>query len=101
MTALASLRDRVSEATITDLLLRATVRALERVPELNGTFEDGVALASGIHLGIAVATERGVVVPVIHDLQALDLEAIASERRRLAEGARAVPARRDDGRRSR
>ena len=50
------------------LLLRAVVRALERVPELNGFWTDErLQPAREIHLGVAVSLRRGgLMVPAIH-----------------------------------
>jgi pyruvate/2-oxoglutarate dehydrogenase complex dihydrolipoamide acyltransferase (E2) component len=50
--------------------------------------EDGIRVHRPVHVGIAVDTERGLVVPVVHGAQALGIGSIAAEIRRLAEAAR-------------
>ncbi len=49
-----------------------------------------------VHIGIAVDTERGLLVPVIHDAQAKSVQAIAVESARLIAQARAGKTTRDD-----
>ena len=74
---------------VTDLLAHAVASALRQVPELNGTYVALPVRAAEVHLGVAVATERGVTVPVIHNAGELDIEGISQERRRLTDAARA------------
>ncbi len=72
--------------TINDLVLFAVTRVLLRTPDLNATFAGGaVTRHAAVHLGFAVDTERGLMVPVIRDAQALGLAALSREARRLAE----------------
>jgi 2-oxoisovalerate dehydrogenase E2 component (dihydrolipoyl transacylase) len=73
------------------LLLRLCVRALSRFPRLNAHFDaetDEIVTFEPVHLGIAVQTERGLLVPVIRDAQRLPLVRIAAELERLAGAAR-------------
>lgn len=70
------------KVTVTDLLILAVARALTDVPELNGG-------SPRVHLGLAVATEQGVVAPILRDVTDLGLGAIARERVRLVTAARA------------
>jgi pyruvate dehydrogenase E2 component (dihydrolipoamide acetyltransferase) len=74
--------------TINDFILRATAVALRSSPSLNATFGDqGVQLYSDINLGVAVALEDGLVVPVIRNADRLSLQALAEQSRELAEKA--------------
>jgi pyruvate/2-oxoglutarate dehydrogenase complex dihydrolipoamide acyltransferase (E2) component len=67
----------------------AAVKALVEFPHLNASFEgETVLLHSAVHLGIAVATEQGLIVPVIRDAQALDRAGLAKAAHDLAERAR-------------
>jgi pyruvate dehydrogenase E2 component (dihydrolipoamide acetyltransferase) len=50
---------------------------------------DQLTLRADVNVGVAVDTERGLVVPVVHDVGAKTLGAIADDIARLAEGARA------------
>jgi pyruvate dehydrogenase E2 component (dihydrolipoamide acetyltransferase) len=76
--------------SVTDLVCRAAVIALAEYPRLNAhVADDRLTLKASINLGIAVATERGLFVPVIADADRLALRSLAEEARRLAEAARA------------
>jgi pyruvate dehydrogenase E2 component (dihydrolipoamide acetyltransferase) len=67
--------------TYTDLLLRLVAAALREHPRLNASWRDGaVALRREVNLGLAVATEQGLVVPVIHHADRLGLREIAQRR---------------------
>jgi pyruvate dehydrogenase E2 component (dihydrolipoamide acetyltransferase) len=65
------------------LLLRATVRALAKVPELNGRFEaEPFAPAAAVHCGMAVALRGGgLIAPAILDAQAMGLDALMAAMR--------------------
>lgn len=77
-------------ATVTDLLLLALSRALVDVPELNGTVENGVARRSAdVNLSVAVATDQGVVAPVLAGAADLSLSGISKRRGELVAAARA------------
>ena len=60
------------------MLIRATVQALAKVPELNGRFEAGpYSPSASVHCGLAVALRGGgLIAPAILDAQALDVDAI-------------------------
>jgi len=50
------------------LLARFTVLGLRRFPELNARIDgDAVLLLDAVHLGLAAQTDRGLMVPVVHD----------------------------------
>ncbi len=83
--------------TYTDLLVKAVAFSIEKHPRINAVWNDGQVIRyPQIHIGIAVATESGLVVPVIHDADSLDVEAIASRRIALIERARGSGLRPDD-----
>ena len=76
--------------SFTDLVLRAVAKALPRHPRLNATVtERGIELLSEVHVGMAVALDDGLVVPVIRDAGRVTLKELAAESTRLAEAARA------------
>jgi pyruvate dehydrogenase E2 component (dihydrolipoamide acetyltransferase) len=60
------------------MLTRATVRALAKVPELNGRFEaEPYAASASVHCGLAVALHGGgLIAPAILDAEVMDLDAI-------------------------
>lgn len=73
----------------TDLVIRAVARALGIHPLLNATMhETEIELFEDVHIGMAVALDDGLVVPVIRDAGRLPLKKIAAESTRLAEAAR-------------
>jgi pyruvate dehydrogenase E2 component (dihydrolipoamide acetyltransferase) len=75
--------------TITDLVVRAAALALREHPRLNASVRDGaIHVQPQVNVGIAVALEDGLVVPVVHRADELPLSAIAAQTRRLAAGAR-------------
>ncbi|MET0152416.1 MAG: dihydrolipoamide acetyltransferase family protein [Candidatus Binatia bacterium] len=74
----------------THLLLRAVTLALAEHPRINARYagEDAVEFSGGIHLGIAVALDEGLIVPVVHDCESKDLFAIAETARAVVERVR-------------
>jgi len=76
--------------TYTDLLVRLVAAALGRHPNLNASWRDGaIARNAEINVGVAVAVDAGLVVPVIHRADALDLAGIAARREEATARARA------------
>jgi pyruvate dehydrogenase E2 component (dihydrolipoyllysine-residue acetyltransferase) len=74
--------------SINDFILAAVAKALREFPPLNASFTDeGVKIYSDINLGMAVALEEGLVVPVIRNADQLSLEELAQQSRALAEKA--------------
>jgi pyruvate/2-oxoglutarate dehydrogenase complex dihydrolipoamide acyltransferase (E2) component len=75
--------------TITDLIVRAAALALREHPRLNASVHDNaIHVQPEINVGIAVALEDGLLVPVVKIADQLPLSAIAAQSRRLAQGAR-------------
>jgi pyruvate dehydrogenase E2 component (dihydrolipoamide acetyltransferase) len=73
----------------TDLVIKAVAKALSRHPRLNATVTGrGIELLEEVHVGLAVALDDGLVVPVIRNADALPLRDIAAESSRLATAAR-------------
>ncbi|GAB4325610.1 MAG: dihydrolipoamide acetyltransferase [Dehalococcoidia bacterium] len=76
--------------TYTDLVVRAVAKALRLHPRLNASMtEDEIRVAAEVNIGLAVALDDGLVVPVIRDADRLTVKEIAVESSRLAEQARA------------
>ena len=68
----------------------AVAQALSDDPLLNGRWDgDHVTLNHRVRLGIAVSTEQGLVVPVVHDADRLSVEGLAVRIAELAKAARA------------
>ncbi|MGB8994122.1 MAG: 2-oxoglutarate dehydrogenase, E2 component, dihydrolipoamide succinyltransferase [Pseudonocardiaceae bacterium] len=100
ITRLARLRDRVKrdfEATegvklsFLPFFAQATVEALKQHPKVNASIDTDkgeVTYHGAEHLGIAVDTERGLLVPVIHDAGDLNIAGLARRIADLAERTR-------------
>jgi pyruvate dehydrogenase E2 component (dihydrolipoamide acetyltransferase) len=74
--------------SINDFILSACARALKDFPSLNAAFtEQGVQIYADINIGMAVALEEGLVVPVIRNADRLSLPELAKQSRELAEKA--------------
>lgn len=73
---------QVSDAiTYTDLLVKIVAEALRRHPRLNAAWDNGTIVTNEqVNVGLAVATDDGLVVPVIHQADDLSLRAIARQR---------------------
>jgi pyruvate dehydrogenase E2 component (dihydrolipoamide acetyltransferase) len=72
------------------LVLQAVAASLREFPELNARVEEAELVLLGRYdLGVAVQTEQGLVVPVVHGADGLSLDELDAEVRRLAEGAQA------------
>ncbi len=75
--------------TITDLLVKILGAALAEYPRANALWDEGrIGLQRQVNVGVAVATEAGLVVPVLHQADRKSLAQIASERANLVEKAR-------------
>ncbi len=80
-----------------DLIVKATARTLGEFPRVNSLEEGGhFRYAAQINVGIAVAAEQGLVVPVLRDAADKTIEEIASEGTRLIDAARRGQLRPDD-----
>ena len=72
------------------LVLHAIAESLREFPELNARVEDGeLVLLDRYDIGVAVQSEQGLVVPVVHGADGLSLDELDAEVKRLAEGANA------------
>ena len=103
VTPMMELRDRLrrrpefADVKLTPLAFaaRAVCLAARRTPELNAVFasgtdgsDDHIVVKQYVNLGIAAATPRGLIVPVIRDADALDLAALAAALQDLTATAR-------------
>jgi pyruvate dehydrogenase E2 component (dihydrolipoamide acetyltransferase) len=88
-TGLAELRSDV-KVSYTHLLLRAVALALLEHPRINARYVEGdaVEFSAGVHVGIAVAAEQGLIVPVLHDCETKGVFTIAAEATALVERVR-------------
>jgi pyruvate dehydrogenase E2 component (dihydrolipoyllysine-residue acetyltransferase) len=78
-----------SPVSVTDLLVAAVARALREHPGMNASYrEDGIVLHQGIHIGLALALEAGLIVVRLADADQRSLDELAAERARLQRVAR-------------
>jgi pyruvate dehydrogenase E2 component (dihydrolipoamide acetyltransferase) len=77
------------KVSINDILLKAVATALAQHPEVNAHWlGDRIRQFNRVHLGMAVATDDGLIVPVIFDADGKRLSEISAEARQLAKLAR-------------
>ncbi|HEX3864836.1 MAG TPA: dihydrolipoamide acetyltransferase family protein [Stellaceae bacterium] len=106
VTALEDLRGQLNTTyperdhlTLLPFLMRAIVGAVTAHPQVNARYDDEAGVLQrhrGVHIGLATQTDGGLLVPVAHHAEALDLWQSAAELRRLAEAARAGKASREE-----
>ena len=73
----------------TDIVMLTAAKALTKHPRMHATLADDTILRhDAVHMGMAIALEEGLVVPVIRSADAKDLKTIAGESRELAERAK-------------
>jgi pyruvate dehydrogenase E2 component (dihydrolipoamide acetyltransferase) len=79
-----------SKITYTDLLVKVVAAALRQHPRLNASWQnDALLLHLDINVGLAVAVEDGLVVPVLHQADMLGLRRLAALRTQLVAKANA------------
>jgi pyruvate dehydrogenase E2 component (dihydrolipoamide acetyltransferase) len=90
VTAVEELRaQRPGELSVNDVMLCAVTRVLGEFPQVNATLEDGTIKSwAAVNLGVAVALDDGLVVPVVKGAERLTAQEIGTETRRLAGLAR-------------
>ena len=70
-----------AKVTYTDLLTKLAALSLARFPRLNAFWQDGAILINpDINIGLAIAVEEGLLVPVVHHADSLRVEDIAARR---------------------
>nr|WP_221439872.1 dihydrolipoamide acetyltransferase family protein [Spirochaeta isovalerica] len=105
-TAILALRKKIKNSdesmglqkiTINDMILYAVAKTLPKYPELNEHFfGDTIRRFEKVHLGCAVNTERGLLVPVIKDAGAYSLKGISEKGKELFGAAHAGKSNPDD-----
>ncbi len=78
-----------SKVSLNDIIAHGIVKALQAHPELNAHFlGNRIATFEKVHLGVAVDTDRGLLVPVIKNASDLSIEQISAEVKKLAGACR-------------
>jgi len=99
VTELESLRQHLNatrpegapKLTYLPFIMQALVKALEQRPECNAVYDDDANVVTrheAIHLGIATQTDRGLYVPVVKHVEAMDIWQAASEMGRVTQATR-------------
>ena len=95
MTRVSELREAMFKAneqfkvSVNDVVIKAVALSLAQHPECNAHWlGDQIRYFSRVHIGMAVATDDGLIVPVIFDAHTKGLGAIGAEARSLAKRAR-------------
>jgi len=82
--------DQGPRVTYTDLLVKLVAMALRAHPRLNASWTSaGIALNDAVNVGIAVATDDSLIVPVLQQADTLGIRALATQRIELVERAQA------------
>ena len=74
-----------TDITINDLVCFAVVKALKQFPQVNSHFlGDSTRLFSKVHLGLAVDTERGLMVPTVRNADDLSIQGLSNQLKEVA-----------------
>ena len=86
---LNSYDESLTKISFNDMIVKASAKALAKFPAVNSVFrDDKVYPGSGVHVGVAVALDDGLIVPVIRDADTLPLRRLAQTGRELIKKAR-------------
>ncbi|CAL8359763.1 unnamed protein product [Lota lota] len=77
------------KVSVNDFVIKAAAVALKEMPEVNVTWSgDGPLALDSIHISIAVATEKGLITPIIKDAADMGVQEISATAKALAQKAR-------------
>jgi pyruvate dehydrogenase E2 component (dihydrolipoamide acetyltransferase) len=77
------------DITLNDMICFCVIKALKKFPEANSHFlDDRIKTFNSVHLGIAVDTPRGLMVPAIMDADGMDIIKLSKELKSVAEACR-------------
>jgi 2-oxoisovalerate dehydrogenase E2 component (dihydrolipoyl transacylase) len=107
MTELEALRAHLNKTrkkdqpklTVLPFFMRALVSVLPHYPQINARFDDEAGIVhryAPVHIGIATQTANGLIVPVVHHAEALDIWQSAAEVARVSTAARENKATKDE-----
>ncbi|XP_016550999.2 dihydrolipoyllysine-residue acetyltransferase component 1 of pyruvate dehydrogenase complex, mitochondrial isoform X2 [Capsicum annuum] len=80
------------KVSVNDIVIKVIATALRNVPEANAYWDDGkgeVVLCSSVDISVAVATEKGLMTPIIRNADQKSISSISAEIKELAGKARA------------
>lgn len=86
---LNSYDDSLPKISFNDLVVKASAKALVKFPAVNAVYRDGkIYPGAGVHVGIAVALDDGLIVPVVRNADTIPLRQVARTARELIKKAR-------------
>ncbi len=81
--------ETLTKISLNDMVVKASAKALAKVPAANAAFrDDKVYPGAGVHVGIAVALDDGLIVPVVRDADTLPLRQVSQVSKFLIKQAR-------------
>jgi pyruvate dehydrogenase E2 component (dihydrolipoamide acetyltransferase) len=95
----ATVEQQGGKLSLTVFVLQAVVAALKQFPRFNASLDPeagAIILKHYYHIGVAVDTEQGLIVPVVRDVDRKSLTELATELTALVERVRAGKAKRDE-----
>ena len=91
------LKEKNPDITYTDVLIKAVADTLRDFPEMNAAYENKeLVVYPEINLGLAVARDEGLIVPILKSINRKNYNEIAGERKRLVAAARENKLSRED-----
>lgn len=77
------------KTTMTDIIIKVVIAVIKKLPIFNATLDQNtIIIKEHINIGVAVATDRGLIVPVIHAADTKSLKELSEAVRSLAQKAR-------------
>jgi pyruvate dehydrogenase E2 component (dihydrolipoamide acetyltransferase) len=79
----------IPNITLNDLVCFGVIKALKKMPEINAHFlGDQIRIFRKVHLGVAIDTERGLMVPALRNADEMSIEELSVNLRELADSCR-------------
>ena len=84
-----NLKNEDIKVSFSDIIVKVVAKALTEFPEINSSFtNEGILVKEYVNVGIAVAAQNGLIVPVVKDADLMSLNEIAAASAELVEKAR-------------
>lgn len=97
MTNVLRVRQQIEDAGLNDILVKIVGSTAVKHPLINGRLEaDAVTTSAQAHVNVAIATDKGLVVPVVKSVDSRSVQTVASDIRALAARAKAGDLTADD-----
>src|SRR4030042_822458 len=75
--------------TLNDMICYGVIKALKKMPEINAPFlGDSIKIFKKVHLGVAIDTERGLMVPALRNADDMSIEELTVNLKKLADNCR-------------